>query len=125
MIHSLAADLLVLLHFAFILFVVLGGLLVARWWRLVFVHLPAALWGALLEFFSWPCPLTPWEKQLRQAVGEGGYAGGFIEHYLLPVIYPPGLTPAVQVALGIAVVVINLVIYGWLLWRKRPMLTRR
>jgi hypothetical protein len=122
MLYSLAADLLVLLHLTFIGFVVFGGLLVARWWRLVFLHLPAAVWGALLEFNGWLCPLTPWEHQLRQAAGEDGYRGGFIEHYLLPVLYPPGLTPAVQIALGVGVVLINLMIYGWLLWRKRPML---
>lgn len=123
--YALAADLLVLLHFAFIVFVLLGGLLVLRWWRVAFLHLPAAAWGALLEFNGWLCPLTPWEQQLRRAAGEDGYSGSFIAHYLLPVIYPAGLTPAVQITLGVIVVLVNGVIYGWLLWRKRPMLTRR
>lgn len=119
---SLAADLLVLLHLAFIVFVLLGGLLVWRWWRVVFLHLPASVWGVLLEFNGWQCPLTPLEQQLRVAAGEAGYSGSFIAHYLLPVIYPAGLTPGFQMALGAGALLINLVIYGWLLLRKHPML---
>ena len=122
MVYSLAADLLVLLHLAFIVFVVLGGLLVWRWWRVVFVHLPAVAWGVLLEFNGWLCPLTPWEQQLRQAAGEDGYSGSFIAHYLLPLIYPAGLTGNIQLLLGLGALLINLLIYGWLLWRRRPML---
>ena len=125
MAYSLAADLLVLLHLAFILFVILGGLLVWRWGWLAVLHLPAVLWGALLEFKGWLCPLTPWEQQLRLAAGEAGYSGSFIAHYLLPVLYPDGLTRMVQLLLGAAVLLINLLIYGWLLWFKRPMLRRR
>jgi hypothetical protein len=119
---SLAADLLVLLHLAFIVFVVLGGLLVWRWWQVVFLHLPASVWGVLLEFNGWQCPLTPLEQQLRVAAGEAGYSGSFIAHYLLPVIYPAGLTPGFQMTLGAGALLINLVIYGWLLLGKRPML---
>jgi len=119
---SLAADLLVLLHLAFILFVVLGGLLVWRWWQVVFLHLPAVVWGVLLEFNGWQCPLTPLEQQLRIAAGETGYSGGFVAHYLLPLIYPAGLTTAYQVVLGAGALLINLAIYGWLLFKKRPML---
>lgn len=122
MAYSLAADLLVLLHLAFIVFVVLGGLLAWRWWRVVFVHLPAVIWAVLLEFYGWLCPLTPWEQQLRQAAGENGYSGSFIAHYLLPLIYPAGLTHNVQLLMGLGVLLINLLIYGWLLWRRRPML---
>ena len=122
MAYSLAADLLVLLHLAFIVFVVLGGLLVWRWWRVVFVHLPAVIWAVLLEFYGWLCPLTPWEQQLRQAAGENGYSGSFIAHYLLPLIYPAGLTHNVQLLMGLGVLLVNLLIYGWLLWRRRPML---
>ncbi|HSG10442.1 MAG TPA: DUF2784 domain-containing protein [Gammaproteobacteria bacterium] len=122
MTSSLAADLLVLLHLAFIVFVVLGGLLVWRWWRMVFLHLPASVWGVLLEFNGWQCPLTPLEQQLRVAAGEAGYSGSFIAHYLLPVIYPAGLAPGFQMALGAGALLINLVIYGWLLLRKHPML---
>jgi hypothetical protein len=119
---SLAADLLVLLHLAFILFVVLGGLLVWRWWQVVFLHLPAVVWGVLLEFNGWQCPLTPLEQQLRIAAGEAGYSGGFVAHYLLPLIYPAGLTVSYQVVLGSGALLINLAIYGWLLFKKRPML---
>ena len=122
MAYSLAADLLVLLHLAFIVFVVLGGLLVWRWWRVVFVHLPAVIWAVLLEFNGWLCPLTPWEQQLRHAAGEGGYTGSFIAHYLLPLIYPAGLTRNAQLLLGAGALLVNLLIYGWLLWRRRPML---
>ena len=114
---QLAADLLVVAHFTFICFVLLGGLLVLKWPRMVFVHIPAAVWGALLEFQSWLCPLTPLEQHLRTAAGEAGYSGSFIEHYLLPVIYPANLTPDLQLLLGLAVVTINTAIYGWLLAR--------
>ncbi len=125
MLNSLAADLLVVLHLGFVLFVILGGLLVGRWGWLVLLHLPAVVWGALLEFYGWVCPLTPWEQQLRLAAGEAGYTGSFIEHYLLPVLYPEGLTRSVQILLGAGVLLINLIIYGWLVWRKTSMLRRR
>jgi len=112
------ADLLVVAHFAFVLFVVLGGLLVLRHPRLAWVHLPAAAWGATIEFTGWICPLTPWEQSLRQLGGQSGYSGGFVEHYLLPVLYPSGLTTSIQVVLGVVVVVANLAIYGALLRRR-------
>jgi hypothetical protein len=115
MIFSLAADALVLIHLGFILFVVLGGFLLLRWPRMVWIHLPAVIWGALVEINNWICPLTPWEQQLRQAAGSGGYQDGFVEHYLLPVIYPEGITDKIQLVLGLAVILINLVFYGrWL-----------
>ena len=120
MIPALAADLLVLVHLAFILFVALGGLLVLRWPRLAWLHLPAALWGALVELDgSIVCPLTPWENALRLAAGESGYGGGFIEHYIVPLIYPPGLTRAMQLWLGAAVLVVNGLAYGVLVARSR------
>lgn len=122
MAYALAADALVLLHLAFILFVVLGGLLVAYRWQVLFLHLPAVAWGVLLELNGWICPLTPWEQQLRLAAGEAGYSGGFIAHYLLPLIYPAGLNRAVQLWLALGVVLVNLAIYGWLLLRKRSKL---
>ena len=80
MIYSIAADLLVVLHLGFIVFVVLGGLLVYKWPRMVWLHIPTVIWGVLLELYRLPCPLTPWEQQLRQLAGENGYAGGFIAH---------------------------------------------
>ncbi len=113
-----AADLLVLIHLGFIIFVVIGGFLVARWRWLVFLHLPAAVWGALIEFQGWICPLTPLEQRLRRAAGEAGYSEGFIEHYVLPVIYPASLTREMQMALGASVIVINLLAYGWVMARR-------
>jgi len=106
------ADILVGLHFLFIVFVVVGGFLTWRWPRIAWIHVPVALWGALIELTGWICPLTPLENHLRRAAGEAGYAGGFIEHYLIPVVYPGGLTRGTQLMLGIAVVVINVVAYG-------------
>ena len=103
MIHRLLADAVVVLHFGFILFVAAGGLLVLKWPRLMWLHLPAAGWGSLIEFFGWICPLTPLENRLRVLGGEAGYPGGFIETYLTPAIYPEGLTYRHQVLLGIAV----------------------
>jgi hypothetical protein len=115
---ALAADALLIAHLAFVLFVVAGGLLVYRWPRLAWVHVPAFAWGAVIEFNSWICPLTPLEQRLRLAAGEGGYGGGFIEHYLLPLIYPEGLTREIQLALGLFVLAVNALVYGIWLWRK-------
>ena len=115
---KLAADSVVLLHFAFILFVVLGGLVVLRWPRFMWLHMPAAAWGAFIELTGWVCPLTPLENRLRIAAGETGYSGGFIEEYLIPVVYPDGLTCWVQISLGVGVIAINLVFYGLLVARR-------
>ena len=114
------ADLIVLVHFAFVLFVILGALLVLRWPKLAYLHLPAALWGIWIEFSGRICPLTPLENALRRQAGEAGYSGGFIEHYILPVLYPTGLTRSTQVALGLIVMLVNLVVYGYLIRRRRP-----
>jgi hypothetical protein len=112
------ADLVVVIHFLFIAFVVGGALLLFRWPRVAWVHLPAAAWGVLVEWSGRICPLTPLENALRRAAGEAGYGGGFVERYLLPVIYPAGLTPAIQLWLGAFVLALNLAIYaGW--WRRR------
>ncbi len=123
MIWRALADAVLVAHLAFILFVVLGGLLVLRWPRLAWLHLPVVLWGAAIEFFGWICPLTPLEKWLRVAGGESGYPGGFIAHYLLPLIYPAGLTRNVQLVLGSLVMSVNLVVYV-ALWRRSRARTR-
>lgn len=117
----LFADALVVVHFAFIAFVVAGGLL-ALWHRAwAALHLPAAAWGAWTEFTGTICPLTPWENALRAKAGLAGYAGGFVEHYLVPLIYPDALTARTQVVLGFAVIAINAAVYGlvWWRWRRR------
>ena len=116
--YRLLADLLVLFHAGFVLFAVLGGLAVLRWPRLAWIHLPVAAWGAWVEFSSTVCPLTPLENHLRRLGGEAGYSGGFIAHYILPVLYPAGLNPRVQVVLGGFVVLLNVGAY-FIVWRRR------
>lgn len=111
MIYSLLADITVILHLVFILFVVLGGLTVLKWRWMAWVHIPAAIWGALIEFMGWICPLTPLENQLRRLAGESGYTGDFTEQYLVPLIYPGELTREIQLLLGAGVIFINVVIY--------------
>ena len=118
MIWRALADLVLLLHLCFILFVILGGLLALRWPRLASVHVPVALYGALIEFAGFICPLTPLENSFRRRGGEAGYEGGFIDHYVAAAIYPQGLTRTAQLVLGVAVLVINGVVYTiW--WRRR------
>ena len=117
MIFSLAADLVVLIHLAFIVFVVFGGLLLIRWRWLGMLHIPALIWALLLEFNSWVCPLTPLENRLRALAGADAYTAGFIEHYVMPVIYPPGLTPNIQLFLGGALLVINALVYIYVVKR--------
>ncbi len=119
MLYRIGADAVLLLHLSFILFVLFGGLLVA--WRRGFLllHLPAVAWGIYIELSGGACPLTYWENLLRQLAGNEGYEAGFIEHYLLPLIYPDWLSTPVQYVLAAVVVLTNLLIYGWLLWRLR------
>lgn len=117
MIHSLLADLTVLVHGAFVVFVVLGGVLVLWNLRWAWVHLPAAVWGAWVEFAGKICPLTPLENHLRSLAGEDGYPGGFIEHYVIPLMYPVGLTRDTQFVLGLIVVAINLIVYAFAIGR--------
>ena len=119
MIYGVLADLVVVVHLLFVAFAVLGGLLVLKWPRVAWFHLPAALWAALIEFANWPCPLTPLENRLRHLAGGAGYETGFIEHYLLPLLYPPGLSRGLQIGLGILVLMVNLAVYGWLFGRLR------
>jgi len=117
MFYRLAADAVVVVHLGFVLFVVAGALLVFRWRRVAWLHVPAVIWGVLLEFRGWPCPLTPVELRLRAAGGEAGYSGGFVEQYILPVLYPVELDSSLQLVMGSFVIVINIALYGWLLWR--------
>jgi len=117
MLYAMAADVVLILHAAFILFAVAGGLLLLRWRWLVWLHLPAAGWAALVVTAGWICPLTPIEQMLRGLAGQDGYDGSFIEHYLVMLIYPPGLTRPVQILLGVLVVVVNIAIYVGV-WRQ-------
>jgi len=116
--YRLLADLTVVVHLGFVVFVVMGGFLAWRWRRLAWVHLPAAAWGALIEFRGWICPLTPLENHLRRLAGQTGYGGGFVEHYVIPVLYPAGLTTDVQLVLGTLVVVVNGAAY-WVYFARR------
>jgi hypothetical protein len=119
MLHQRLADLVVLTHLAFVVFVVIGGLAVLRWPRLAWVHLPAVAWGVLIEFAGWICPLTPLENVLRQAGGGPAYGGGFIDHYVAGALYPAGLTRAVQVALGSFALLLNIAVYWRVVRRHR------
>jgi hypothetical protein len=123
MAYRILADAVLVAHLGFILFVVAGGFLVC-WRRVVaWLHIPAAAWGALIEFMGWVCPLTPLELWARSRAGETGYTGGFVEHYLLPVVYPAALTHDVQIVLGALVLIVNVFIYAWIVGRrgKRPL----
>lgn len=119
MIYRALADVVLVLHLAFVLFVVLGGLLVLRWRWVAFLHVPAAIWGILIEYAGWICPLTPLENSLRRLGGEAGYSGGFIQHYIQPVLYPSGLTRGTQIALGTLALVVNLIAYGLVIARGK------
>ena len=117
----LLADALVAAHLAFIVFVVAGGLLVLRNRHWAVLHLPAVAWGSFAEITRTVCPLTPLENSLRLRAGDAGYAGGFIEHYVIPLIYPEALTARTQVVLGLTVLAVNVVVYAlaWRRWRQR------
>jgi len=117
--YRLAADALVAFHLGFVLFVIGGGLLALRDRRFAWLHLPAAAWGAGIELAGGVCPLTPLENRLRRLDGEAGYAGGFVDHYLLPALYPQGLTRRVEIVLGIAVLVGNAAVYAVVIRRAR------
>ncbi len=112
-------ELVVLLHFLFVLFVVLGGLLVIWKPRVAWFHLPCAVYGAAIEFVGWICPLTPLENWLRVRAGAATYTTGFVEHYLLPILYPEGLTRTVQLVLGTVVVAVNVLLYTLAFHRRR------
>ncbi len=124
MMSQLAANLVLMIHLVFVMFVLLGALLTLRWPRLIWYHLAAVLWGMLIEFTGAICPLTPLEVQLRQLGGATGYQGGCIDHYLQAVLYPSGLTRKLQIGLGFVVLVWNALIY-WYWFVRRKRLARR
>jgi hypothetical protein len=116
---SVFADLVVLLHALFVVFAVFGAL-AALWWRWApLLHLPAAAWGVAIELGGWICPLTPLENSLRRAAGEAGYTGGFVEHHLIPILYPAALTSRLQWMLAAGLVAANLLLYAWVVHRMR------
>lgn len=119
MFYRFLADLVLVVHLGFVLFVALGGVLVLRWRRVAWVHLPAAVWGALIMFGGWICPLTPLENHFRRLGGEAGYQGGFVEHYVVTLLYPPGLTRGIQVGIGVGVILVNMLVYGRVLTARR------
>jgi hypothetical protein len=119
LIYRALADLVLVVHLLFVLFVVLGGLLVLRWPAVAWLHIPAAVWGVLIEYTGWICPLTPLENSLRVRGGEAGYSGGFIQHYIQPLLYPAGLTRGTQIVLGSIALLLNLSAYGILLMRMK------
>jgi hypothetical protein len=132
--YRAGADVVVVIHLLFICFVVGGAFLTWRWPRVVWVHIPVVVYGALVEFAGFTCPLTLLENNLRRRAGEAGYSGGFIDHYLVKVIYPPGLTHGMQIGLGVLVLIVAIIGYwgllrrlGWIrAWREsRPMGGRR
>jgi len=115
------ADALVIMHLLFVAFVMAGGFLLVRWPKLVWLHLPAAAWGAFIEFAGGVCPLTPLENHLRLLGGESAYSGDFVERYLLPILYPENLALPVQQVLGGVVVAVNLAAYAlaYRVWRRK------
>jgi len=119
MLFRLLADITVSIHLLFIVFVITGGLFALKWHRIVWLHVPAAIWAAIIEFFGYICPLTPLENWLRFKGGEAGYPGGFIERYIIPLIYPSGLTRDMQITLGIIVIAVNLLVYGYIIIQSR------
>ena len=119
MFYQLAADFLVLLHLSFIIFVFFGGFFALKWRFFIWLHLPAAIWGVIVEWMGWICPLTPLEWELREKGGQSGYSGGFVEHYIIPLIYPAGLTREFQIIIGSIVILVNLFVYGFLLYKYK------
>lgn len=117
--YAALADVVLLLHLAFVIFVVAGGVLVLRCPPLAWIHVPSAVWGVAIEFGGWICPLTPLENRLRELAGQTPYEGGFVAHYLMPVLYPEALTREMQYVLGLLVLSINVVVYTLVVLRRR------
>jgi Protein of Unknown function (DUF2784) len=120
MIYHLLADSVILMHFAFILFVVFGGILCLRWRKLLWVHAPAVIWGAAVEWAGWICPLTPLENWFLVRAGSTSYSGGFVEQYIMPIIYPIQLTRQTQILLALSVILLNVLIYVVIFFMRRP-----
>ena len=119
MLYRILADSVLVLHLAFIAYVMLGGLVVIRWRRTIWLHGPAVAWGIWIMASGNVCPLTPWENQLRRAAGQAGYEGGFIEHYIVAAIYPEGLTRSMQFGFAGLVILLNVAAYALILRRRR------
>jgi hypothetical protein len=119
MINRILADFVVVFHGAYVVFVVLGALLALKWPKVLWVHAPAAIWGVLIEYAGWVCPLTPLENRLRALAGEAGYSGDFIEHYILRALYPHGLTPTVRYTLGTFALLVNVIAYTIVIKKRR------
>jgi Protein of Unknown function (DUF2784) len=117
MLDRLLADAVVVFHVLFIAFAIGGGVFVLRWRRVMWLHLPAVAWAVLVEVMSWPCPLTPLENHFRRRGGEAGYHESFVEHYIMPVLYPEGLTDRIQLAIGAFVFAVNVAVYSIVIWR--------
>ena len=119
MLFRLLSDVVVLLHLVFILFAVLGGIFVIWWRRILWLHLPAVAWAAWIEFSGGICPLTYLENWLLVKSGLGGYHGDFITHYIMPVVYPPNLTRQIQITMAAGVIIVNIVIYAFVIINRR------
>lgn len=119
MVYKVLADLVVVLHFGFILFVIFGAFLVFKYPKMVWLHLPVATYGMMISFYRWICPLTPLEKYFLELAGEQGYEGGFIGHYLIPLIYPGGMTQGIAISMGLFVLLWNGIFYGLLIYRNK------
>lgn len=119
MIYAMLADAVVIVHAAFVIFALFGGFLILRWRLLAWLHIPAVLWAALVEITGWFCPLTPFENLLRQRAGKITYRSDFIDHYIMPALYPDALTHELQIILGLSVLFINLLIYAWIWHRSK------
>jgi len=117
---AIAADSIVIIHFAFVLFVVLGGILLVWWKKLVWLHLPSVVWGVVVEFTGWICPLTPYENTLRARAGLEMYDGDFVMRYIMPILYPEDLTRTMQMVFGLIVLLINIVCYYYVFIIKKP-----
>ena len=117
MIYHVTANLLVMIHLVFIVFVIAGGFIVLIWPWVILLHIPAVIWGGIVELKGWICVLTPWENNLRRLAGQEGYPGGFIEHYIVSLIYPAELTRDAQIVMGVIVIIINLCVYSFIVYR--------